>query len=491
MENKKSLSEQYCHDILELDINRSKAVANLVMALASYTEAKSVVELSLSPIYHYEYSSIFKAIKHISSSAPDFEIRSKVILDHCLTYFVLKRACVEKRILLQTDVTPLVRPYSPTLKGRQYVKQSNTIIKSNKPITIGYPLSSINLSCSDKWSLPLVRSRVPVEQTESEHAVEQLQGLVPELLKQLDSELIINTSDCAYTHPAYLAPLYEQEQLVCISRFRYGRKVYVPAKAQDNDPLGASKIYGDCFYLLNENRIHNGTAPKTGQAYEKLQTSIHTLACDETYSLSTQTKKGRSLVVELYRWNNLKIRSNKGHCMKHKPFDLVAARVVDKQTGELLYKRDMFFCVFGKKKNQITTKETYTYYRKRYDIEPSFRFNKQQLFLDSYLCEAAQHVDNYLLINQLANWLLYVAADEVQFLPRKWERNKSKELEGTATKTEKLSIAKTRRSTEKLFLTFDKTPFVPEPIKKGEGKIKEHRPHYKVVKKDKKKKKVA
>jgi len=244
--------------------------------------------------------------------------------------------------------------------------------------------------------------------------------------------------------------------------------------------------------LLNENRVHTGVAPKTGQAYEKLQTSIHTLDCDETCTLQAQTKKGRPLVIELYSWNNLKIRSKNGYCMKHKPFDLVAARVVDAQTGELVYKRDMFFCVFGKKKDQVTTEQTYTYYRKRYDIEPSFRFNKQKLFLDSYLCEEARHIDNFLLINQLANWLLYVAADEVEFLPRKWERNKTKAAEEkAAAKAGKLSISKARRSSEKLFLTFDQTPFFPEPIKKGEGKIKECRPHYKVVKKDKKKKKIA
>jgi len=487
---KNSLSEQFCHDILKLGINRSKAVANLVMALASYLEGKSIVELSLSPVYHYQYSSIFKAIAHIATDAADFEIRSKQILDHCLTWAVLKQASVEERILLQTDVTPLVRPYSPTLEQRQYIKQSNTVIKSNKPITIGYPLSSINLSCPNKWSLPLVRSRVPVEQTESEHAVGQLTGLVPQLLTRLNCELVINTTDCSYTHPTYLSALYEQEQLVCISRFRYGCKVYTCSKG--DNLLGATKIYEDCFYLLNENRIYRGTTPKTGKAYEKLQTSIHHLNYDENCTLKAQTKKGRPLIIELWRWNDLKIRSKKGHCMKHKPFDLVAARVIDAQTGEVIYKRDLFFCIFGKKKNQIATQEAYTYYRQRYDIEPSFRFNKQKLFLDSYLCEQAQHVDNFLLINQLANWLLYVAADEVQFLPRKWEGNKTKAAAAKAAgKTQTLSIAKTRRSTEKLFLTFDKTPFLPQPSKKGKGKIKEPRPQYKVVKKDKKKDKAA
>jgi len=91
----------------------------------------------------------------------------------------------------------------------------------------------------------------------------------------------------------------------------------------------------------------------------------------------------------------------------------------------------------------------------------------------------------------LANWLLYVAADEVEFLPRKWEENKTKAAKEKAAKTEKLSIAKTRRSSEKLFLTFDKTPFLPQSSNKGKGNIKEARPQYKVVKKDTKKEKAA
>ena len=91
--------------------------------------------------------------------------------------------------------------------------------------------------------------------------------------------------------------------------------------------------------------------------------------------------------------------------------------------------------------------------------------------------------DNFLLINQLANWLLYIAADEVQFIPRKWEMNKSSSTE----KPEKLSIAKTHRAAEKLFLTFEEEPFLPKPANKGKGNLKLKRPHFPVVKKPKKK----
>lgn len=58
--------EQFCKSILRIVGRNSKALANLIMGLASYPSAKSVVEVSLSKCYHYQYSSINKAINGVS-----------------------------------------------------------------------------------------------------------------------------------------------------------------------------------------------------------------------------------------------------------------------------------------------------------------------------------------------------------------------------------------------------------------------------------------
>jgi len=57
--------KQFCEAILQLEIERSKSLTNLVMGLASQTNARSVVETSLSRCYHFQYSSINKAIDSI------------------------------------------------------------------------------------------------------------------------------------------------------------------------------------------------------------------------------------------------------------------------------------------------------------------------------------------------------------------------------------------------------------------------------------------
>ena len=471
MKKNKKISKRLCHDILNLDIKYAKALAVLVITLASDIQAKSVVELSLNPLYTYQYSSIYKTAANLSKEK-GLTTTSSELLQLCLAHCPNRR-----RVRLQTDVTPIVRPYSPSLEQRQFVKISNTVIRGNKPISIGYPISCVNISLEDAWSLPLQQQIVPVAQTASRFAVSQIQNLIPLLKKQLGADLIINTTDSGYTNPSYLADLYEQSNLVCISRLRYGSKVYLPAA--NNNPLGAKSVYGDCFYLLNHSRIATGVSGKNKQPYEKLQTSLHEHPHDDYLELSATTSKGRALKIVLHRWNDLKMRSKKGHCMKHKPFDVVAVRVVDANTGQIVFQKDLFVCIFGKRKAEISLKEAYWDYRHRFDIEVAFRFNKQQLFFQDYDCEKMEHQQNWLLINQLANWLLYYAADEVEWIPRKWDtKQQSKQVS-----TDKLSIAKTHKAAQQFFSTFDMAPFQPKSTNKGRGNPKKHRPKFKVVKK--------
>ncbi len=59
--------EQFCHSILQLGVKRSKALANLIMGLASQVFARSIVEISLSACFHYQFSSVNKAIDDLFS----------------------------------------------------------------------------------------------------------------------------------------------------------------------------------------------------------------------------------------------------------------------------------------------------------------------------------------------------------------------------------------------------------------------------------------
>jgi hypothetical protein len=116
-------------------------VAGLVMALASFRDAKSVVALSKSPVFHHRYSSISKAIASLAKNEHELKRVRKVFREQQLKYFP-----VRARNYFQTDVVNIFREHSPCLKARQYRHKANNVIFGNKPLGIGYPLSLVNLA---------------------------------------------------------------------------------------------------------------------------------------------------------------------------------------------------------------------------------------------------------------------------------------------------------------------------------------------------------
>ncbi len=139
-------------------------------------------------------------------------------------------------------------------------------------------------------------------------------------------------------------------------------------------------------------------------------------------------------------------------------------RAFDALTGKHIYKSPLFIAVTGQRKSEISTEKAQLAYQKRYDIEPYFRFAKQRLLLERYQSPERTHIENWLLVVQLASWLLFAASKEVRFRPRKWERVPTDSLHAQC------SIAQTRREAEGLFLTFDPSVFKPPRCKKGKGR---------------------
>jgi hypothetical protein len=126
----------------------------------------------------------------------------------------------------------------------------------------------------------------------------------------------------------------------------------------------------------------------------------------------------------------------------------------------------------------------------RYDIEPNNRFIKQQLLMDRFQTPIIQHFDLWLGIIQLAEWLLFVASNELQPQAKKWQKNS----EPSTSNQPRLTIAQTRKAAQNLFLTFDPTPFMPQIANKGKGRkfgtTFQKKATFKPVKKNKKVKKV-
>ena len=356
-------TEQLCLDILtKIDIKYAKAYTNLVISLGSYEPARSVTELSESPLFHHQYSSIRDGISGIGCDEEEQRSAMKQVRQLGLDQVDFTN---RTRILLQTDASSIVKPHSNCLEDRQYVKINNNVISQNQPISVGYPVSLVNISPDvGKWSIPIDMRRIPSTQSATGIAVEQIMELVQE--PPLDNLLVINTLDTGYGNAAYMSPVCEAENLVNLVRFRYGKKVYLPwsdgfTKPDNSEASiknrGAPRIYGDKFYLINHSDTK--TYKRKGVSYEVERSSIFDFAYQDYIELEGTTTKGRLLNIQVWRWDNLLIRSKKGQDMKDKPFDLIASQVRDQETGELVFNKTMFTAIHGQQKSEISTKQAF------------------------------------------------------------------------------------------------------------------------------------
>jgi len=441
-----------------------------------------VVELSLSPCFHYQYSSITDGLSRMARCS-DPAGRAARLLAHQLSFLEKGPTFGRDHVLLQSDGTPCPKAHSPTLPERGYIYQPNAMA-GQRPVDIGYDLSYLNLSePASGWSLPLSIQRVGTDQTATECLLTQLESVLatPSLAGE---SLIVNTLDSKYGTAAYLAPSYAHASLVSVVRLRQGQKIYLSA------PAGSGKIYGDGFYLIPESRTQTfARHVKTGLPYEVAQRSIFEHPADEQLTLQRFTASGRELRIELWRWHDLRLRTKKGHNMKDKPLDLLAAQVFDAHSGKRLFPQGLYLAISGKQRRRLATEAAYDDYRHRYDIEPYFRLGKQRLFLTQYQTPDRDHFDQWLLIQQLATFLLFLTSTEVGNTPHKWQQYLPREKNAEAQP--RLTIAQTHRAAQAHFLTFDPTPFLPQKSKSGrprqQGETQTPRKRYPVVKKSRKK----
>ena len=108
-------SEKFCHRILNLGRAYAKGFTSLVMSLSSNRIAGSVVELSESPLYQHSYSSISQVVSTLST---DKSSHNSVQKELQLLY---NSAYQDSAVyVLQTDVSPIEKPYSRKMGERHY-----------------------------------------------------------------------------------------------------------------------------------------------------------------------------------------------------------------------------------------------------------------------------------------------------------------------------------------------------------------------------------
>ncbi len=496
----KPKAEQFCHDLLEIDINRTKSFVNIVMSLGSEVDASNPTSLSKSPFFEYHYSTIGQTMREIGLKLTSSENRK---FKRGL-YLILKDHIPENEVYkISSDYTTIRKPDSFTLAQRGFVNIPNNRIFTNKSIDIGYYISCVNLGLYDEahpnaWSLPLDTQRVGLEADKMEFAANQLSYLLR--LSDLPfgkSSKVVNAADSGYSVPAYICPLVESfDNLLLIIRLRHGIKVYTPYKGEQSGK-GRTKSYSDTPYYLQLGKTRRCFNPKTKEHFDKKVCPIFELPTSEEIDYEIQTSRGRKLIVKLYRWNDLLLRGTQEFKMEDKAFDLICVRFVDKKTKEVVFKNDMYLSVWGKNRHGHSSQETQQDYKHRYDIEGHNRFMKQNLLGDKYQTSEVEHLDAWLWTVQTTFWLLYAASTDTKVHVNPWEKYLP-EVKRASESTAPLSAAMTRRGAKHLFSTFDRNPFKPRKSKNGKGRKKgetqtrrkKHRPRRKCITEQNKKQKI-
>ena len=467
-------AEQFCHDILESTIKRAKPLVGITMALGSETTARNPTQLSLSPFFQYHYSITGKVMKEFGeqlNATENKELKSE------LRQKFFDKLPEQSSYNLSSDFTTIRKPESPTLAERGFVNIPNVRIYGNKPIDIGYYISCVNLHLYDAkhpaaWSIPLDNLRVDVQADKTSVAAEQLATIIrDEKLPFTQSDKLVHTADTGYTVPEFIVPLIDEfDNLRLINRMRYGMKVYKPYMGEQKD-AGRDKVYEDNPYYLQTESERMFTHRITKERFLKAQRPIFELPFDDQVEYDATTVKGRQITVCVYRWNDVLLRGKNDYKMEDKPCDLICIRFVDKQTAQLLFKREMFVGIWGKNRRMHTTQEIQVDYKHRYDIEPHNRFSKQQLLMDKYQTSDVKSLDAWLYTVLLTFWLLYFSSTDTETCVQPWEKYLP-EVKRAEESGERMSAAMTKKGAKRLFSTFDLRPFAPQESKNGQGRKK-------------------
>ncbi len=392
---------------------RRDALMELIDALSSTPDARSVVELSLSSFFRREYPSVYDAIVSLfQPSKPEKADEERRVWEQKwmrLIAFYLPQPQERKFWLFGIDVVSIPRPFSPTLPDRTFVYQPNPI-KGNKPVTIGHQYSHLvffpeKFNDDDApWTVPLIVRRIHSDEKATTMGAEQIDALMGDETLPWHDELCVNVEDSTYSAVTHLGPVTKQEHenLVVVARVCSNRVFYrQPPPVEGKRGSGHPTWYGERFDL------------KDSATWGKP---------DEVTEVPFTTRSGRHYRAQLEGWHNLLMTGTREWAMHRFPFTLIRVRVLD-EAGNQVFKRTMWLIVIGKRRRELSILEAWAAYGQRYDVEHYFRLGKQRLLERAYQTSDDEHEENWMYIVALAKVQLWLARDLAESLPRPWERH--------------------------------------------------------------------
>ncbi len=403
---------QFRQELYEAFDLRHDALMELIDALSSTPNARSVVELSLSPFFRREYSSVHDAIACLlQPTEPEKTAEERRVFEQKWVRMIapyLPEPQKRKFWLFGTDVVPIPRPFARTLAERTFVHQPNTL-RGNKPVTIGHDYSHLVFfpektnADAPPWVVPMIVRRVHSDEKATGVGAEQIDALMKDEALPFHDELCVHVADSLYSAVTYLGPVavHEHKNLVNVVRSRSNRVFYRQAPpVEGKRGRGHPTWYGARF---------DPKDPSTWGEPDMVEETTFT------------NRKGRVYRVRLEGWQNLLMTGKRDLPMHRHPFTLIRARVLDEQ-GNPVFKHTLWLIVIGERRHELSLVEAWEAYGQRYDVEHYFRFGKQRLLMAAYQTPDVEHEENWMQIVALAYMQLWLARDLAEALPRPWER---------------------------------------------------------------------
>lgn len=352
------------------------ALFELVDALCSEPQARSLPELSLSPSFRRRWPSVYEALE-------DGRVNERRWSE------VWTRAMLREHqgpVWVSVDSTSIPRPEAKTSPDRGMIYLPN-LPHANKPVSVGWQFSTVMLlpDAASSWGAILSQRRISRAETAVGVATEQLE----ELAAHLPAGTRVLADRWYATGPFVRAG--KRLHLEALVRLKRNRKLYRQAPGRVAGKRGAPRKDGDLF---------QGSKPETwGEPDVARHGTDH-----------------RGKPIQVQAWQHL-------HFRQAREVHLSVYRVVrEGAKGTKRDPRESWFLWLGAE--PLPLDEVVTCYQRRFSHEHTYRFLKQDLLWTKVHVRTAQQFERWSVVVATTMNQLVLARSFGQACYRPWERRR-------------------------------------------------------------------
>ena len=350
------------------------ALFELLDALIERPHASCAAELSLSPLFRRQWSSLYKAIEA-------GEVDGQALAAHFVGQ--VPQSGVQRYPL---DTTMWAHPAARTLTGMVYGPSPTRALKRHSMVQ-GHEYSLLGWTAAPRqsWTPTLTIERVLPTSSSIEVGIRQVQWLCQQRQAEGATALDVVVGDGHYGNHRFLGPL-RPAPCALLVRLRRDRVLYGPPGPYKG--RGRRPKHGRRFAFKQP---ESWGEPDEEQAFD-----------DERWGQ-----------VRLRRWNNLHDKRD-----ADTPLAVIYAQVHQEREKPPA----PLWLGYKPGHTDYPVREVWSWYEWRWPVEPSLRFRKQGLFWTLPALQESEYCDRWTWLNQTAFWFLLLAQPlvAVQHLP--WQK---------------------------------------------------------------------